>query len=326
MRAHRFAAQKAPMQGRNMLPVELFTQQDIRLFQSLPDLPPLEKADVPGRSLSLRGKANLEEVMKHFSLLEREGKRVLKGYALPLKLGNTEERSPADLFAHCFQDMRAQDKCYLFTLYDALRVQRQPHQGRTIKEVHLYLLPVCAQTMYFCQQMGALPPPECTHAIKPYTFCFFINVSKHAIYSQMEKSMLTRSEYPSLNPTPIAYESVKMEPPTHQMVDDYPMQQEPTPGIMPDMPQMPGPGQTDPTVYTDEAQIDALIQGLRNQPGMDFGQIMQAIQPFVNLKVSRAVEAKLNAFMEELIERRKQETVAVQAIQIPAIPPQPFPP
>ena len=70
-----------------MLPVELFSQQDIRMFQALPDLPPLEKADVPGHSLSLRGKAKLDEVMKHFSLLEREGNRVLKGYALPLKTG-----------------------------------------------------------------------------------------------------------------------------------------------------------------------------------------------------------------------------------------------
>ena len=59
---------------------------------------------------------------------------------------------------------------------------------------------------------------------------------------------------------------------------------------------------------------------------MDFGQIMQAIQPFVNLKVSRAVEAKLNAFMEELIERRKHETAAVQGIQTPAMPPPSFPP
>ena len=59
--------------------------------------------------------------------------------------------------------------------------------------------------------MDVLPPAESTHALRPYTFAFFINVSKHPVYSQLEKCMLTRSEYPSLNPPPVAVECVKME-------------------------------------------------------------------------------------------------------------------
>lgn len=63
--------------------LELYSVQDIQLYQALPDLPPLIQSQIQENALSLRGKVSIGEIMNRFQQLESEGSMVLKGYAIP---------------------------------------------------------------------------------------------------------------------------------------------------------------------------------------------------------------------------------------------------
>ena len=100
-----------------------------------------------------------------------------------------------------YSEMKSSNKSYYFKLYDSLRMPQA-----NIKETSIHLIPICEQSMSFCQANNILPPRLDT----AYAFLYVINVSNHAVFSNTEKKMLTKTQYPSLNPEVIV---IKKEEP-----------------------------------------------------------------------------------------------------------------
>ena len=184
--------------------VEFFSTQDIRAFQACPDWPATTKSG--HGSLPLRGKAEVLEVMKHCQARHKEQKPMRKGYIIMPEQMDAKERAKKGLqssqqnsnnFSAHFNELKSQQKCSLFTLYNSLKAR----DGSLIKEVHLYLLPISSLTLTFCQDMGLLPVAFSGHLERQaHMFAYLVNLSKHPTYTLIEKMSLGKSGLPSLNP------------------------------------------------------------------------------------------------------------------------------
>ena len=60
-----------------------------------------------------------------------------------------------------YHELSNTNKCSLFVLYNYFK---QPRKQIEIKEVHIYLMPICDKTINFCTQMGIIPTND--HLIK----------------------------------------------------------------------------------------------------------------------------------------------------------------
>ena len=166
----------------------------------MPDLPSSDRLHSKSGYLPYKGHSNLAQAINYFKAKEREGSRVLSGYAMAVD-DIKKDQIQVDKVARVFSEMKNKDRAYIFTAYNSVKLHKS--QVEKTKEVNLYLIPVCGQTMSFCEQMGCLPPIDSDHAMKANLFVYFMNVTAHPIYSHAEKCILTRSNFPSLNPKPI---------------------------------------------------------------------------------------------------------------------------
>lgn len=81
------SGQQPPRKYSQVVDVEFYCTQDIRMYQACPDWPVTTKSGYG--SLPLRGKVDVHQVMEYFQNLRKDRKPILKGYIiLP------EEKSP----------------------------------------------------------------------------------------------------------------------------------------------------------------------------------------------------------------------------------------
>jgi hypothetical protein len=111
----------------HQLKCEIYTLQDISLYQQLPEIP---------QTLTLKGKAKLLDVTTHFLRLKRD-KRLLKGWVTRRGLLHQENN---DRHCRLFEELDMTDKSALFNLY----------QNTTT----LYLVPFTPKNKDFIMQMG----------------------------------------------------------------------------------------------------------------------------------------------------------------------------
>lgn len=112
-----------PSQSRkfsHLISLDFFSTQDIKAFQSVPDWPVcvMDKKDSPQGALHFKGKTETKDVIQHFSQLNNDGKKILKGWVTV----HDKSQTNFDRTSTLYSDLKAEGKCSLFTLYETFKV------------------------------------------------------------------------------------------------------------------------------------------------------------------------------------------------------------
>ena len=256
----------------------------------------------------MKGKSDVTQVTRHFQNLEREGKNIIRGWAVPENV--SDEQNIITMTKH-FDELKYQDKCSLFVLYQkhkSISIQhglmhpnKQP-QSTEINEVHLYVVPITDKTFNFCQAMQVLPP-SAHFKQHPHLFAFFAHI-KHPNYSLVDMMNISRNpKQPTLNPV-LIQEAAEFASQNHNLL----IKEEP----LPQPPHLSFNSQAyfdsyGGAVSQEDAQVDQLIFSLK-QRNARYEDIMNALLPYISQKnISQKSEMKLTEFIKELIEQRSHE-------------------
>lgn len=149
-------------------------------------------------ALPLRGKSDISEVIKHFRLLYKDGKNVLRGWVMMNQLYR-ENPLNQDIYSNHFEDLASQSKCSRFSLYDPNKSGYATSSNKKNNEVHIYFLPIIEKTIEFLEQINNIPFPF-HFASQPNLFAFLIHI-KQPLYTNADKiNYSSNLSNPSLNP------------------------------------------------------------------------------------------------------------------------------
>ena len=78
----------------------------------------MDKKSSSQGALLLKGKTEIQDVIKHFSQLERDKKKILKGW---VTIASKQDQLNIDRVSKLFTDLKSEGKCSLFTLYETFK-------------------------------------------------------------------------------------------------------------------------------------------------------------------------------------------------------------
>ena len=92
----------------------------------------MDKLNQKQGALPLRGQTGIQEIIKHFNILKNENKHVLSGWITVKQSDQTGDADNAaesiddqlniDRYTNHFQELKTQNRCSLFVLYDPIKV------------------------------------------------------------------------------------------------------------------------------------------------------------------------------------------------------------
>jgi hypothetical protein len=88
--------------------VNFFTNQDIRLYQNIPDWPVciMNKSSCRKGALKLKGQTGMDQILKHFDTLKNENRTILSGWICPNSQNNAIDQLNQDKFANHFNELK----------------------------------------------------------------------------------------------------------------------------------------------------------------------------------------------------------------------------
>jgi hypothetical protein len=69
-------------------------------------------------ALHFKGKTETRDVIQHFSQLNQDGKSILKGWVTV----NEKDQTNLDRTSKKYQELKQENKCSLFTLYETFKI------------------------------------------------------------------------------------------------------------------------------------------------------------------------------------------------------------